>query len=109
MREQVQKTTPLKRWRKQIEEQLPECNVIIFAMRGSTWLVMSRRRVYMVLVHKKAGKVATARIKMMLKEMVGQRMQQPRCNSQNINYNCHNELVQGNNHYWQSKRPHAVI
>ena len=62
------RTTPLKRLRKEIQAQLPDYNDVIFAMCGSTWMVMSRRRVYMILVHNTAGPDAIPRIKKMVKD-----------------------------------------
>ena len=62
------KTTPLKKLQTSIQDQLPDYTVMIFAMCCSTWLVMSRRRVYMILIHKSAGPDATARIKTMVQD-----------------------------------------
>ena len=64
----TEKRTPLSRLRNEIQAQLPDYNIVIFAMCGSTWMVMSRRRVYMILVHKRAGPDVVQRIKAMVKD-----------------------------------------
>ena len=62
------KRTPLSRLRNEIEAKLPDYNIVSFAMCGSTFMVMTRRRVYMILVHKRAGPDAVQRIKAMVKD-----------------------------------------
>ena len=62
------KTTPLQKLVSSIKATLPDYTVSIFGMCGSTWMVMARRRVYMVLMHKRAGSGAVARMKAMVKD-----------------------------------------